>query len=60
MISHCAHRASTVFSCALWEHGDRPSYPIPLFSILLGDDVAHKIVERRIGDLDLDKFPCRC
>jgi hypothetical protein len=28
------------------------------FSILLLDDVAHKIVQGRIGDLDLDEFPC--
>ena len=28
------------------------------FSILLSDDVAHKIVQCRIGDLDLDEFPC--
>jgi len=28
------------------------------FSILLCDDVPHKIVQGRIGDLDLDKFPC--
>jgi hypothetical protein len=29
------------------------------FSILLGDDVAHKVVQSRIGDLDLHEFP-RC
>ena len=29
------------------------------FSILLRDDVAHKIVQRRIGNLDFDEFP-RC
>ena len=28
------------------------------FSTMLGDDVAHKIVQGRIGDLDLDEFPC--
>ena len=28
------------------------------FSVLLCDDVAHKIVQSRIGDLDLDEFPC--
>ena len=28
------------------------------FSILLGNDVAHKIVQGRIGDFDLDEFPC--
>jgi hypothetical protein len=28
------------------------------FSILLRDDVAHEIVQGRIGDLDLDEFPC--
>jgi len=28
------------------------------FSILLCDDMAHKIVQCRIGDLDLDEFPC--
>jgi hypothetical protein len=28
------------------------------FSILLRDDVAHKIVQGRIGDLDLDELPC--
>jgi len=28
------------------------------FSILLRDDVAHKIIQGRIGDLDLDEFPC--
>jgi hypothetical protein len=28
------------------------------FSILLRNDVAHKIVQGCIGDLDLDKFPC--
>ncbi len=28
------------------------------FSTMLGDDVAHKIVQCRIGDLDLDEFPC--
>ena len=28
------------------------------FSILLGNDVAHEIVQCRIGDLDLDEFPC--
>ena len=26
--------------------------------LLLLDDVAHKIVQGRIGDLDLDEFPC--
>ena len=31
------------------------------FSILLRDDVAHKIVQRRIGNLDFDEFPrCGC
>jgi len=30
------------------------------FSILLRDDVAHKIVQRRIGDLDFDKISCSC
>ncbi len=29
------------------------------FSILLRDDVAYKIIQCRIGDLDLDEFP-RC
>ena len=29
------------------------------FSILLRDDVAYKIIQRRIGDFDLDEFPCR-
>jgi hypothetical protein len=28
------------------------------FSILLCDDVAYQIVQRRIGDLDLDEFSC--
>ncbi len=28
------------------------------FSILLSDDVAYKIIQCRIGDLDLDEFPC--
>ena len=28
------------------------------FSIRLGDDVAHEIVQGRIGNLDLDEFPC--
>ena len=28
------------------------------FSILLLDDVAHKIIQGRIGYLDLDEFPC--
>jgi hypothetical protein len=28
------------------------------FSILLGNDVAHKVVQSRIGDLDLDELPC--
>jgi hypothetical protein len=28
------------------------------FSILLGDDVTYKIVQGRIGDFDLDEFPC--
>ena len=28
------------------------------FSILLCDDVAHKIVQGRIGDFDLDDLPC--
>ena len=38
----------------------RSELPLPLFfSILLCHDVAHKIVQRRIGDLDLDEFP-RC
>jgi hypothetical protein len=31
----------------------------PFFSILLRDDVAHKIVQGRISDLNLDEFPCR-
>ncbi len=31
---------------------------VDFFSILLRDDVAHKIVQCRIGDLDLDEFPC--
>ena len=31
------------------------------FSILLRNDVAHKIVQSRIGDLDLDELPrCGC
>ena len=28
------------------------------FSTLLRDDVAYEIVQSRIGDLDLDEFPC--
>jgi hypothetical protein len=28
------------------------------FSVLLSYDVAYKIIQRRIGDLDLDEFPC--
>ena len=28
------------------------------FSVLLSYDVAYKIVQRRIGDLDLDEFSC--
>ena len=28
------------------------------FSLLLRDDVAHKIIQCRIGDLDLDDLPC--
>ena len=28
------------------------------FSIRLGHDVAHEIVQCRIGNLDLDEFPC--
>ncbi len=28
------------------------------FSILLCDDVAHKVVQSRIGDLDLDELSC--
>ncbi len=28
------------------------------FSIRLGDDVAHEIVQSRIGDLDFDKISC--
>ena len=27
-------------------------------SIRLGDDVAYEIVQSRIGDFDLDEFPC--
>ena len=36
-----------------------PATPSPFFSILLCDDVAHKIIHSCIGDLDLDEFPCR-
>jgi hypothetical protein len=37
----------------------RSELSLPLFfSILLRDDVAHKIVQSRIGDLDLDELPC--
>ena len=32
---NCAHRTSTVLSCAFCEHWDCPSYPAPFFSILL-------------------------
>jgi hypothetical protein len=28
------------------------------FSILLCDDVAHKVVQSRIGNLDVDELPC--
>ena len=35
---NCAHRTSTVLSCAFCEHWDRPSYPAPFFSILYLDD----------------------
>jgi hypothetical protein len=28
------------------------------FSILLYDDVAYKVVQSRIGDLDLDELSC--
>ena len=28
------------------------------FSILLLDDVAYKIVQGRVGDLNFDEFPC--
>jgi hypothetical protein len=38
----------------------RSELPFPLFfSILLRDDVAHKVVHGRIGDLDLDEL-ARC
>ena len=32
---------------------------VGFFSSLLRDDVADQVVERRIGDLDLDDVPCR-
>src|SRR6185436_4973018 len=35
---NCAHRTSTVLSCAFCEHWDRPSYPAPFFSIRLRHD----------------------
>jgi hypothetical protein len=35
---NCAHRTSTVLSCAFCEHWDRPSYPALFFSILLSDN----------------------
>jgi hypothetical protein len=28
------------------------------FSILLGDDAADQVIESRIGNFDLDEFPC--
>src|SRR5512134_868488 len=35
-----------------------PATPSSLFSIRLGDDVTHEIVQSCVGDLDLDEFPC--
>src|SRR6476646_3842477 len=53
---NCAHRTSTVLSCAFCEHWDRPSYPDPFFSILFR---RFRVLAGR-ADARLRQFAWRC